>query len=118
MAGRERERVEVRRDVARRARVGVGAPDAADGLAPFEDLEVLDPDLAKPDLHPDAPEAAAYDPDRDLAPVSVAAAHPPSTLAAVFGRGAEASPEPRGSLAGPRLAISKRTPEGSRKANL
>ena len=42
VAGRERERVEVRGHVAGGAGVGVGAPDAADGLAALEDREVLD----------------------------------------------------------------------------
>jgi hypothetical protein len=57
----EREGVEVRRDVAGRARVGVGAPDAADVVAPLEQHEVLDAGLLQPDGGRHAAEAGSDD---------------------------------------------------------
>jgi hypothetical protein len=78
-AGLARERVEVRRHVAGRARVGVGPPDAADAVGAVEDRELArlgpagpaqghaQPDPAEPgadDGHPRGAAATAVPPDR------------------------------------------------------
>jgi AcrR family transcriptional regulator len=60
---RERERVEVRRDVALAARVGVVAPGAADLVAALEHHEVVHAGLLELDRHAEAGEAAADDRD-------------------------------------------------------
>ena len=59
----EGERVEVRRDVARRARVVVVAPGAADAVRLLEDREVVDARLLEADPHPQPREAGADDED-------------------------------------------------------
>ena len=60
---RERERVEVRGDVARAAGVGVRPPGAADVVVALEHDEVVDPLLAQPDRRAQAGEARADDRD-------------------------------------------------------
>jgi len=61
--GRERERVEVGRDVAAAARVRVEVPGAADVVAALEHDEVLDALLLEPDRHAEAGEPGADDGD-------------------------------------------------------
>src|SRR5918995_607488 len=58
---RERERIEIRRDVALAARVAVRPPGAADVRAAFEHDEILDALLLEADRHPEAAEAGADD---------------------------------------------------------
>ena len=58
----ERERVQVRGDVAGGARVGVRAPDPADRVAALEHGQLLEPGLAQPDRRADAAEPGADDP--------------------------------------------------------
>jgi hypothetical protein len=72
----ERERVQVRRDVAGRARVRVVAPRPADAIAPVEDDEVADPGLPEPDRHADTGETAADDRHRDVVTHRPDATHP------------------------------------------
>ena len=55
----EGERVEMRLHIARAARIGVIAPDAADVAGAFEDNEVVDAFLLEPDGGADSTEAAA-----------------------------------------------------------
>jgi hypothetical protein len=62
--GRERELVEVRRDVAGGTRVRVVVPDAADALAALEDRDVVVARAAQQRDRADAAEAAADDGDR------------------------------------------------------
>src|SRR5215831_1872189 len=59
--GRERERVQVRRDVAGTPGIGVVAPGAADRAGPFQDDEVGHPGGAQPDARADTAEAGADD---------------------------------------------------------
>ena len=80
--GRERERVQVRGHVAGGARVGVRAPDPADGVAPLEYGQLLEPGLAQPDRRADAAEAGADDPGGETAPRAVAPAHASDPTAA------------------------------------
>ena len=63
LPGGERERVEVRGNVAGRARVGVGPPDAADAVGALEDGEVADAGLEQLDAHADAAEPRPHDPN-------------------------------------------------------
>jgi hypothetical protein len=70
--GRERELVEVRRDIAGGAGVGVVVPDAADALAALEDRDVLVARAAQQRDRADAAEAAADDGDRwRSAPIAI-----------------------------------------------
>ncbi len=62
--GREGELVEVRRDVAGSAGVGVGVPDPANAIGLLEDCDVLVALATKRGRGPDAAEAAADDCDR------------------------------------------------------
>ncbi len=64
--GRERERVQVRLDVARRARVGVVPPHAADLVGPLEHDQALDALLEQPDGRPDPPEPGSDDGSVDV----------------------------------------------------
>src|SRR4029077_16950399 len=61
--GRERVRVDVRRDVAHTAGVAVVAPGAADRTGPLQEDEVGPARLEQPDAGPDASEAGADDGD-------------------------------------------------------
>ena len=76
---RERERVEVGRDVALRARVAVRPPGPAHVGAAFEQDEVLDARLLEADRHPEPAEAGAH--DRDL--VHVRLVHARNAIRAV-----------------------------------
>ena len=76
---RERERVEVRGDVALAARVAVRPPGAAHVVAALEQDEVLDALLLQADRHAEAAEAGAH--DRHL--VHVRVVHPPDAIRAV-----------------------------------
>jgi hypothetical protein len=58
---RERERVQVRRDVALAAGIAVGPPGAAHVAAALDDDEVLRALLLQPDRHAEAAEAGADD---------------------------------------------------------
>src|SRR5919198_1372549 len=64
----ERVRVEMRRDVAGRARVGVVTPGPADLAAPLENEEVVAAVFAQPDGGPQAGEPAADDEHLDVSP--------------------------------------------------
>ena len=63
---RERERVQVRRDVARTARVCVRPPRPAEPVVALEDHEVLVSSLAQPDRGADAAESRADDRDANV----------------------------------------------------
>ena len=119
VAGRERERVQVRGHVAGRAGVGVGAPDAAHGVAALEDRQLLDSGLLEPDRDPDPAETRPDDADRERARVSIAARHARGSIyrcGACEGVGWRRAPgEPRrsrrgvqaGTTAGPGLACAR-----------
>ena len=59
--GSERQRVQMRRDVAGGARIGVGAPDPAEPVAALEDHEVVDAAARELDGGGDATEAPSDD---------------------------------------------------------
>src|SRR4029079_559954 len=80
--GRERERVEVRGDVALAAGIAVHEPGAADVLAALDHDEVVEPPLLQPDGHAEAAEAGADDRDLvDMAPLHARPASPAASCA-------------------------------------
>src|SRR5207247_8042881 len=68
--GRERERVQVRGDVAGAAGVGVVPPGAAEVVGALEHQEVVDAGLAEPDRGAEPAEAAADDRDAQVGRVA------------------------------------------------